>query len=65
MEIFSIAFFLTLGLGLGVGALIGIGLGRRSNTANTYYDRARAEWDLREAQLQAQIDRLREKYGEK
>lgn len=50
-------------VGLVLGALIGVGLGRRSKTANEYYDRARAAWDLREAQLQAEIDRLKEKYG--
>lgn len=50
-------------VGLVLGALIGVGLGRRSTTANEFYDRARAQWDLREAQLQAEIDRLKEKYG--
>jgi hypothetical protein len=52
-------------VGLVLGALIGVGLGRRSKTANEYYDRARAAWDLREAQLQAKIDELKAKYGEK
>ena len=52
-------------VGLVLGALIGVGLGRRSKTANEYYDRARAAWDLREAQLRAEIERLREKYGDK
>lgn len=50
-------------VGLVLGALIGVGLGRRSTTANEFYDRARAQWDLREAQLQAEIERLKEKYG--
>jgi hypothetical protein len=58
-------FTLHVLLALLVGALIGVGLGRRSKTANEYYDRARAAWDLREAQLRAEIDRLREKYGDK
>jgi hypothetical protein len=48
-------------VGLVLGALIGVGLGRRSKTANEYYDRARAAWDLREAQLQAKIDELKAK----
>lgn len=52
-------------VGLVLGALIGVGLGRRSTTANEFYDRARAQWDLREAQLQAEIDRLKEKYRNK
>lgn len=52
-------------VGLVLGALIGVGLGRRSTTANEFYDRARAAWDLREAQLQAKIDELKAKYGEK
>lgn len=52
-------------VGLVLGALIGVGLGRRSTTANEFYDRARAQWDLREAQLQAEIERLKEKYGNK
>lgn len=51
--------------GLVLGALIGVGLGRRSTTANEFYDRARAQWDLREAQLQAEIERLKEKYRNK
>lgn len=52
-------------VGLVLGALIGVGLGRRSTTANEFYDRARAQWDLREAQLQAEIERLKEKYRNK
>lgn len=52
-------------VGLVLGALIGVGLGRRSDTANQFYDGARAEWDRREAQLQAEIDRLKEKYRNK
>lgn len=52
-------------VGLVLGALIGVGLGRRSTTANEFYDRARAQWDLREAQLQAEIDRLKDKYRNK
>lgn len=43
------------------GAFIGIGLGRRSSTANAYYDRARAEWERRETQMQAEIQQLRDK----
>ena len=58
-------FTLHVLLALLVGALIGVGLGRSSKTANEYYDRARAAWDLREAQLQAKIDELKAKYGEK
>jgi len=60
-------FGLTLGdlallaVALVAGALFGIGLGRRSSTANAYYDRARAEWDRREAQMQAEIQRLRDR----
>lgn len=50
-------------VGIVLGALLGVGLGRRSTTANEFYDRARAAWDLREAQLQAEIERLKEKYG--
>lgn len=51
-------------VGLVLGALIGVGLGRRSVTANEAYDRARAQWDLREAQLREQIQRLRDKAGD-
>lgn len=59
-------FFLSLQflVGLVLGALIGVGLGRRSVTANEAYDRARAQWELREAQLREQIDRLRGKWDE-
>lgn len=60
---FEAFFTLPVLLALLVGALVGVGLGRRSTTANEFYDRARAQWDLREAQLQAEIDRLKEKYG--
>jgi hypothetical protein len=52
-------FTLHVLLALLVGALIGVGLGRRSKTANEYYDRARATWDMREAQLKAQIEELK------
>ena len=62
---FELILSLPFLVGLVLGALIGVGLGRRSKTANEYYDRARAAWDLREAQLRAEIERLREKYGDK
>lgn len=61
---FEAFFTLPVLLALLVGALIGVGLGRRSVTANEAYDRARAQWDLREAQLREQIQRLRDKAGE-
>lgn len=60
-------FELTLGtlalltVALIAGAFIGVGLGRRSSTANAYYDSARAQWAEREAQLQAEIQRLRDR----
>lgn len=46
-----------LAAALALGALIGVGLGRRSSTANKYYDRARKEAEelrekLREAEAQ-------------
>lgn len=43
------------------GAFIGVGLGRRSSTANAYYDQARAQWAEREARMQAEIQRLRDR----
>lgn len=61
---FEAFFTLPVLLALLVGALIGVGLGRRSVTANDAYDRARAAWDLREAQLREHIDSLRKKDGE-
>lgn len=56
---FEAFFTLPVLLALLVGVLIGVGLGRRSKTANEYYDRARATWDMREAQLKAQIEELK------
>ena len=58
---FEAFFTLPVLLALLVGALIGVGLGRRSKTANEYYDRARATWDMREAQLKAQIEELKDR----
>ena len=52
-------------VGLVIGALVGVGLGRRSKRANAIYDRARTEWDEREAELRDQIRRLQAKYGAK
>ena len=48
-------------VGLVIGALMGVGLGRRSKTANTAYDRSRAEWDELRAEVQDLSDRLRNK----
>mgnify|MGYP001059431514 CR=1 FL=1 len=56
---FEAFFTLPVLLALLVGVLIGVGLGRLSKTANEYYDRARATWDMREAQLKAQIEELK------
>lgn len=61
IEFLSLQFLIGAGLGLIAGAFIGVGLGRRSNTANDAYDRARASWELREAQLREQIERLQNK----
>lgn len=50
LSIFAIVLFAVLLLV--IGAFIGVGLGRRSNSANAYYDRGRAELD----KLQQQKD---------
>jgi hypothetical protein len=48
---FNLITILALGACLVIGAFIGVGLGRRSKTANSLYDRGRAELD--EAQRRA------------
>lgn len=45
------------------GGFVGIGLGRRSSTANAYYDSYRARFDEVEAQLRAEIQDLRDRLG--
>lgn len=54
---FNLITILALAAALVIGGFIGLGLGRRSATANTYYDRIRKEADelrekLREAEAQ-------------
>lgn len=54
---FNLITLVALAAALVVGGFIGVGLGRRSNTANDYYDRIRKEADelreqLREAEAQ-------------
>lgn len=62
MDFINFATILALAIGLVIGAFVGVGLGRRSTTANAYYDKIRLEADeLREraekaeAQLRAAL----------
>lgn len=58
MEYINVATIIALALGLVIGAFIGVGLGRRSSTANEYYDRMRKEADdlrARAEQAEAQL----------
>lgn len=57
---FSPQFLLGLGAGLAAGAFVGVGLGRRSSTANRYYDGALDWYAEREAKLRAEIQELRD-----
>lgn len=57
---FSPHFLLGLGAGLAAGAFVGVGLGRRSSTANRYYDGALDWYAEREAKLRAEIQELRD-----
>ena len=57
---FSPQFLLGLGAGLVVGAFVGVGLGRRSSTANRYYDAVHARYDERLRALRAEIQDLRD-----
>jgi len=57
---FSPEFLLGLGAGLVAGAFVGVGLGRRSSTANRYYDGALDWYAEREAKLRAEIQELRD-----
>lgn len=57
---FSTQFLLGLGAGLAAGAFVGVGLGRRSSTANRYYDGALDWYAEREAKLRAEIQDLRD-----
>lgn len=45
------------------GGFVGIGLGRRSSTANAYYDAALARADEVEARLRAEVQDLRDRLG--
>lgn len=45
------------------GGFVGIGLGRRSATANAYYDAALARADEVEARLRAEVQDLRDRLG--
>lgn len=54
MDFINFATIIALAIGLVIGGFIGVGLGRRSTTANAYYDSIRKEADrvreeLREA----------------
>jgi gas vesicle protein len=59
--IFSAQFLIGLGLGAVGGAYVGVLMGRRSQTANAYVDRIRAEYDERVNQLKQQVRELQAK----
>ena len=62
--IVSIQFAAGLTLGAVLGAFVGVGLARQSNTANEFYDRTRAKWDLERAELEEKIAALKKKVRE-
>lgn len=47
-----------------IGGFIGVGLGRRSSTANAYYDRVRKEADELREKLREAEAKLRERAGQ-
>lgn len=59
--ILSFQFLVGLGVGAVLGAFVGVGLGRRSNTANEFYDRTQAKWELERAELEEKIASLKQK----
>lgn len=63
--IVSLPFAVGLTVGAVLGAFVGVGLGRRSNTANEFYDRTQAKFDLKKAELEEEIRSLKEKLKNK
>lgn len=61
MDFINIATILALAVGLLIGGFIGVGLGRRSTTANAYYDRIRKEADDLRARAEIAEAKLRDK----
>jgi hypothetical protein len=57
--ILSFQFLVGLGVGAVAGGFVGVGLGRRSSKANEFYDRARAGWDLKRAELEEEVRELK------
>jgi hypothetical protein len=57
--ILSLPFHVGLGVGAVAGGFVGVGLGRRSSKANEFYDRARAGWDLKRAELEEEVRELK------
>lgn len=60
---FNLITILTLAAALVVGGFIGVGLGRRSTTANAYYDRIRKEADEAKEKLRIAEAKLRDRAG--
>lgn len=58
---FNLITILALAAALVIGGFIGVGLGRRSTTANAYYDRFRKEADELREQLREAEAKLRSK----
>lgn len=63
--ILSFQFLVGIGVGAVLGAFVGVGLARRSNTANEFYDRTQAKFDLKKAELEEEIRSLKEKLKNK
>jgi hypothetical protein len=58
---FNLITIIALAAALLIGGFIGVGLGRRSTTANAYYDKIRAEADSLRARLNEAEAQLRAK----
>lgn len=59
MDFINFATIIALAIGLVIGGFLGVGLGRRSSTANAYYDKIRLEADELRERAEAAEAKLR------